>query len=433
VTIEEIGYRPAPYVIATASMFADDKHVVQMDRMSVEVSGLTREALLAEWSASRAPARPAFDRARIVAYAEGKPSECFGEPYQPFDEGRRLARLPRDPYLFLDRVLEVEPPPWVMQPGGWVTCEFDVRPDAWYFGASGQETMPFAVLLEAALQPCGWLAAYVGSALTSTVDLHFRNLDGQGTQHAEVGRDAGTLTARARLTKASQAGGMILQEFDISVLRGSQPVYSGQTGFGFFPAAALASQVGLRGAESWAHGKGVPFELPRIGGSTPRSFVGARPAHGLALPGRALSMVDRVVELDLSGGPSGLGLVVGEKSVDPAEWFFTAHFFQDPVMPGSLGLEALLELAKVFLRARFPELSETHRFQAMAVGRPHRWQYRGQVIPTNAVVRVEARVSALTEGPRPLVVLDGQLAVDGRLIYAMRDFALRLVPEGGVA
>ena len=27
--------------------------------------------------------------------------------------------------------------------------------------------MPFAVLLEVALQPCGWLAAYMGSALTS--------------------------------------------------------------------------------------------------------------------------------------------------------------------------------------------------------------------------------------------------------------------------
>jgi 3-hydroxymyristoyl/3-hydroxydecanoyl-(acyl carrier protein) dehydratase len=30
--------------------------------------------------------------------------------------------------------------------------------------------------------------------------------------------------------------------------------------------------------------------------------------------------------------------------VDPAEWFFKAHFFQDPVQPGSLGIEALIQL-----------------------------------------------------------------------------------------
>ena len=53
------------------------------------------------------------------------------------------------------------------------------RRDAWYFAADRQPAMPFAVLLEVALQPCGWLAAYMGSALTSPDDLHFRNLGGQ--------------------------------------------------------------------------------------------------------------------------------------------------------------------------------------------------------------------------------------------------------------
>ncbi len=430
VTIDEIGYKPEPYVLATASMFADDKHVVQMDGMSVEVRGLTRSAVEAEWTAAARSPAVAFGRDKIVAYAEGNPSECFGERYRPFDEGRRLARLPRDPYLFLDRVLSVEPPPWVLQPGGWVTCAFDVEPDAWYFAASGQRTMPFAILLEAALQPCGWLAAYVGSALTSDTDLHFRNLDGRGTQHAEVGPDAGTLTTRARLTKTSQAGGMILQEFELAVLCGEVLLYSGETGFGFFPTEALAAQVGLRGAERWSAGRGATgFDLPRTGPKAPGESVGRHVARGLALPSAALSMIDRVLELDLAGGPEGLGLVVGEKRVDPDEWFFRAHFYQDPVMPGSLGLEALLELAKVFARARFPAAHGTHRFQAMAVGRAHRWQYRGQVVQKNRLVRVEARVTRVVPGDEPLVVLDGQLAVDDKIIYAMTDFAVRLVRD----
>ena len=65
-------------------------------------------------------------------------------------------------------------------------AEYDVPPDAWYFAANRCEKMPFAVLLEIALQPCGWLAAYCGSALTSAEDLSFRNLGGKATQFRPV-------------------------------------------------------------------------------------------------------------------------------------------------------------------------------------------------------------------------------------------------------
>ncbi len=433
IVLREIGYDPEPYVLATASMFADDRHVVQMEGMSARLRGLTREAIERQWpgaTASVAPP-PKCTRKQIVAYAEGNPSECFGAPYRPFDRDRRLARLPRDPFLFVDRVVSVEPPPWVVQPGGWVECELDVAPDAWYFAANRQPAMPYAVLLEAALQPCGWLAAYVGSALLSESDLHFRNLDGNATQLAEVRPGAGTLTTRARMTKTSQAGGMILQEFDMEILSRGGKVFAGHTGFGFFPAEALDQQVGIRGADPWPGSAAArPYPLPREAPLTPdaaRGLAGA--GFGLMLPAGAFAMIDRIDALELQGGEAGLGFVAGSKQVDPDEWFFRAHFYQDPVMPGSLGLEAMLQLMKVFARERFPALTTSHRFQSMALGLAHRWQYRGQVVPTNRQVQVEARVKRVEDGPEPLIVADGRLAVDGRTIYAMNDFAVRLVKD----
>ncbi len=434
VEIAEAGYDPEPYVIATASMYADGKHVVEMENMSVRVRGLTREGVEALWA--RTPAAPLaksaelFTREQILAYAQGNPSECFGAPYRVFDDERRLARLPRPPYLFVDRVISCDHEAWRVAPGGWVECEYDVPKDAWYFAANRQRAMPFAVLLEAALQPCGWLAAYAGSALLSPDDLHFRNLDGSATQLKELTPDGGTLTLRARMTKTSQAGGMILQEFDLEIRQGLEPVYVGTTGFGFFPSAALAQQVGVRGAKTWelpsgARGFTVPLETPRL-----PSECGAPLARtGLALPSQAFAMIDRVEALSVDGGPHGLGFISGTKQVDPTEWFFEAHFYQDPVMPGSLGLEAFLQLLKVYARERFGQLEGTHRFESMALGRPHRWQYRGQVIPTNTQVRVQAVITKVEEGPCPVIVADGQLAVDGRVIYAMKDFAMRLVPE----
>jgi len=81
-----------------------------------------------------------------------------------------------------------------MVSGAMAEAQYDVPSDAWYFAADRQPLMPFSVLLEAALQPCGWLAAYVGSALTSPTDISFRNLGGNAVQHRPVTPESGTLT-----------------------------------------------------------------------------------------------------------------------------------------------------------------------------------------------------------------------------------------------
>lgn len=92
-----------------------------------------------------------------------------------------------------------------MREGSGVVAEYDVPDAAWYFEQSGGATMPFAVLLEVTLQPCGWLASYVGSALTSGSDLLFRNLDGTGTVTGEVTPATGTVRTHAVLTRVPGA------------------------------------------------------------------------------------------------------------------------------------------------------------------------------------------------------------------------------------
>lgn len=215
VEIKEVGYRPEPYVLADALMYADGVPIVQMTNMSLQLTGLTRERIESLWRGksevsmpvSTSGREPAFTCEQILAFAVGKPSDCFGELYRIFDtDNRRIARLPGPPYQFLDRVTSVEPPPFVLKADGWIEAEYDVPPNAWYFAANRQASMPFAVLLEIALQPCGFLAAYAGSALTSDQDLSFRNLGGEAKLHKEVFGDAGTLRVRVRMTNVSRAG-----------------------------------------------------------------------------------------------------------------------------------------------------------------------------------------------------------------------------------
>ncbi|MFW6237154.1 MAG: hypothetical protein ACOC3F_02105, partial [Desulfosudaceae bacterium] len=442
VEISGIGYNPEPWVTADAFIHAGGERIVMFENMSLKITGLGQEELEAFWQGrGTPPARPAggpkqtvYDRDKLLAYAIGKPSEAFGEPYRMFDQERVIARLPGPPYFFMDRVTAVEQEPWVVKPDGWVEAEYRVRPDDWYFVANRQPSMPFCILLEIALQPCGWLAAYAGSALRSETDLKFRNLGGQAVQYVDLRSEAATLTMRCRLTKVSESGGMLIEHFDIEVLRDEDNcmVYQGTTYFGFFSEKALARQVGIPGAadRSWqppeeaagTNGFVFPDEAPL----TPEDSE-VTPAPAAALPSRALLMVDAVECYLPAGGSTGLGFIRGVKAVDPEEWFFTAHFYQDPVCPGSLGLESLLQLLKYVCRQRWPQYTETHRFEPV-LGKAHEWIYRGQIIRKNKRVVIDADITRLEESPLPTVFADGFLRVDGISIYEMKAFGIRLVP-----
>jgi 3-hydroxymyristoyl/3-hydroxydecanoyl-(acyl carrier protein) dehydratase len=414
VSIKEYGYGPEPFAIVDALMYADDKAVVEINDMSVRLAGLSREQLAATWNAREAQAQPRaiYDRESILAFSTGKPSQAFGLPYQVFDEQRTIARLPRPPFQFLDRVTDVRGTPFEMKAGASCVAEFDVTADAWYFAENRQRRMPYAILLEAVLQPCGWLAAYVGSALTSEENLKFRNLGGEAVQSEEVFAGDDTLSTSARLTDVSSSGGMIIQHYTYRMTnRADRVVYEGTTYFGFFSARALAEQIGIREARPFEPGTPIPghtqqFEAPRTA-----PFAADK-----------LRMVETIDRYEPDGGPHGLGLILGSIGVDPSMWFFKAHFYQDPVWPGSLGLEAFQQLLKVVAVKRWG-LGPDAEFSTMPLGARHRWIYRGQIIPSNSTMQVQACVTAVEDDRRRLTA-EGFVSVDGVPIYQLHDFAL---------
>src|ERR1035438_5737288 len=126
------------------------------------------------------------DHAALLACALGRPTRAIGPDYAQFDGHRRAPRLPGPPYHFMTRIVALDGRLGGMRAGSAVTAEYDVPAGAWYFEQNGAPTMPFAVLMDVTLQPCGWLAMYVGSVLGSEADLLFRNLDGTGTVLREV-------------------------------------------------------------------------------------------------------------------------------------------------------------------------------------------------------------------------------------------------------
>ena len=148
IDVKELGCSPQPFVIADANMYADGHHIVRFTNMSLQLTGAAWSEIEAFWinrAAATAEAAPEvlFTRDRIEEFTTGRPSAAFGPPYAPFDSGRFIARLPAPPFLCVDRITRVEPPPWVVKPGGWIEAEFDVRPDAWYVAAERTGDVPY--------------------------------------------------------------------------------------------------------------------------------------------------------------------------------------------------------------------------------------------------------------------------------------------------
>ncbi|TNF47666.1 MAG: type I polyketide synthase, partial [Deltaproteobacteria bacterium] len=425
VSIKELGYGPEPFAIVDALMFADGKAIVEIPNMSVRLAGLNREKVEGLWPAAGPDLTPVnpqpptpspralYDYEKILAFSDGNPSEAFGEPYKIFDSERKIARLPRPPFQFLDRIVDVTGEAFELVEGATCEAEYDVPTDAWYFQAGRQPEMPFSVLLEAGLQPCGWLAAYLGSALTSATDLKFRNLDGNAVQHRPVTPDTGTLTTKVTITRIASSGGMIIQNYDFEISDHLGPVYTGDTVFGFFSAESLAQQVGVREAKPYQPSAQEIARAEQFDYPTEAPF-----------PEQKLRMIDRIELFVADGGPAELGFLRGSKLVDPNEWFFEAHFYEDPVCPGSLGLESFLQLLKVAAVKRWGGTADTV-LETIAHGEQHRWNYRGQIIPSNDKVLVEALITSVDDDQR-LLKADGYLAVDGKVIYQMKDFTVRV-------
>lgn len=367
-----------------------------------------------------------FDYGSLLACAWGRPSSAFGPFYQRFDSPRRVARLPGPPYHFMSRITKLNAKMGAMENGGEIEVEYDVPDSVWYFDQNGFATMPFCVLMEAALQPCGWLASFVGSACSVDIDVLFRNLDGTGTLHADILPGSGPLVTKVKIDSISQTAGMIIESFTVECFQGDRRVYDMKTVFGFFPKEAFENQVGLGVSDA----ERARFEGPSNIQRFLKNHTRSEHQNTAELADTMLLMLDRVVRWDPEGGKKNLGYARAEKDVDPNEWFFKAHFFQDPVQPGSLGIEAFCQLLQwVMLEKGMGVEIEHSRFEPVMLGKATTWKYRGQVVPKNKRIGIEVELTEVgTDARGAYALAECSLWVDNKRIYSAKNLGMRIVP-----
>ena len=145
-------------------------------------------------------------------------------------------------------------------------------------------------------------------------------------------------------------------------------------------------------------------------------------AGGPPLPSGNMLMMDRVVKMTEDGGNYGKGFVEAELDINPELWFFDCHFIGDPVMPGCLGLDAMWQLVGFYLGW----LGAEGKGRALGVGEV---KFTGQVLPTAKKVTYRIHFKRVINRKLVMGVADGEVLVDGHVIYNATDLKVGLFKD----
>ncbi|MFD6102822.1 beta-ketoacyl synthase [Nocardia salmonicida] len=338
--------------------------------------------------------------------------------------GRRATRMPNHGLQLCDRVMAVDGRRGQLEAGSAHT-EYDSPADSWYYVESANASMPNVVYMETSLQSALLLGYFLGATLTSPAeDFSLRNLDGSATVLREVDLRDKTIQQTSRLIDTTVLVGVVLQTFSYELAVDGEPFYAGESLFGFFNAPALANQNGLD------NGEFVPTWLDRQERRPAVRVIDvtARRASGTGMPCAVghLAMLDRIETVD-GAGEYGLGYLRATRAVRADDWFFGYHFYLDPVMPGSLGVEAVIQAMQEWtvdagLAAELiaPEF-------VVPVGVALSWRYRGQILASDELMTLEVHIKSVERRPgRIRVIADASVWKPNMRIYELTGVAVEL-------
>jgi 3-hydroxymyristoyl/3-hydroxydecanoyl-(acyl carrier protein) dehydratase len=162
-----------------------------------------------------------------------------------------------------------------------------------------------------------------------------------------------------------------------------------QTAFGYFSKQSLEKQGGF------------PEELPQH-----PYLPKAIPA---GLKANRQFMVEEILYADEK-------MIHCRRMLSPDDWYFKAHFFQDPVQPGSLGIQAFYDAIGLWAKCSVTPIGTCS------------WKYRGQTLPSHSRLDVTVTVKETTNDR---ITFSGKLWVDGICIYDLEQASVCLTMEIG--
>ncbi|MFE0574429.1 beta-ketoacyl synthase N-terminal-like domain-containing protein [Streptomyces albogriseolus] len=443
VDVIELTMLPRPTVIADITVYDGDKPIVSMRNFGVRVQEKPGTPYRPETGGLPAflgrrneRGEAAFINELHLAHAaKGDLGTAMGTEFEIY-AGRRAPYIPNGDFRFVDRIMRLDGTRGDLSPGSTMATEYDSPREAWYYADNGPAGMPNCVVMETSLQAAILLGYYLGATLAKPEEeLSIRNLDGRATFVKDLDLRGRTIRHESELLSSQAVPGATLQNFRYRLLADDEVFYEGESLFGYFTEQALSNQVGLDSGQyvpPWLESARERLEESAVRRLPVRSddrwFTPAA-GSGLRLGDGHLRLVDEVTLVD-GGGEHGKGYVHGHRRIDPDDWYFSCHFHRDPVMPGSLGVEAVLQgLQALVIESGLADGMGPVRF-AVPRDVPMGWKYRGQILREDREMTFDAHIKEVrrTDG-RLTVVADASVWKPGLRIYELTDIAVDVVPD----
>jgi len=373
----------------------------------------------------------------------GKVSACLGDEFKRFDNSK-TSRSPAFDLALVTRVTEVKD----LEHGkfynvdlnpskGTMVAEFDCPRDAWFYkGMSHDSHIPYSIIMEIGLQTSGVLTSWVKAPLTMDKDdILFRNLDATAELIKDIDVRGKTIKNVSKCTGYNMLGKMGIHRFTFELSVDGEPFYKGSTSFGWFVPEVFASQVGLDNGKvmkPWY----LENKVPAAAITTFQSVD--KPAGVQKLVAKQPSMqrrsfqcqfLDTVNIIPGNYGMHGKGYAHGKKTVNKNDWFFSCHFWMDPVMPGSLGIESMFQLIESFIiNTDLASKNSITNPKITHTPGETKWKYRGQLSPKSKQMDSEVHIKEVQKQPDGslIVVADGYLLVDGLRVYFAESLRVRI-------
>ncbi len=436
----EIGLSPRPYAKANVDIILNGKVVVDFQDVGIELIEKADElaSLPAAVPAAAQVVAPQvadpnrrmdYNDQAIVEFAVGSLGKAFGPDYNIF-EGKLSQRNPNGQLQLVSRVPEFNGVQGKFEKESTLISEYDVFAMDWYFADNPTGVLPYSVIMEIALQPCGVIGALMGSPLVfPKTDQRYRNLDATATMYGSPDLRGKIITCKVWLHSTSKAQDTLIQKYSFELLADGVKFYDGKTTFGYFTQKALSNQLGLDVGKLkplWIEETGAASTTYNLSDEAGCPVYTAKPAQPNLKVGRGQHNYLDQAQVVAGGGKHGKGYVSGMKKIVNNDWFFPFHFKDDPVMPGSLGVEAICQAIKTFaldqnLGAKFTNPMFDH-----AIGSAE-WKYRGQIIPENDVMSLEAHVTSIEEAAGHTTIwAEASLWKDGLRIYEVPKIGIQI-------
>ncbi|RDI66151.1 hypothetical protein [Nocardia pseudobrasiliensis] len=438
--ITDITLVPRPAVFADVTVYADFEPIMRITDLAVQVrerpgtaSGAAPDGAVQFLGRRNHEGEVSIGTEFHLAHsARGEASTALGQDFARFND-RVMPRLPNGIFQFVDRIQRLPATRGEFGRGIELVTEFDAAPEDWYFKDNGSASMPHCVLMETSLQSAILLGVQLGGplCLENEPDVYVRNLDGVATVLRPMDLRGKTIRQESILQMHQSVPGAVLEKFSYRLFADGELFYEGESLFGFFSADALSRQVGLDAGKyqpPWLAEHPNPPGAHAVAVRSDDRWFQPQPGTGLRLGDGHLRMIENATVVR-DGGPFGKGYVYGTRVIDPADWYFACHFHRDPVMPGSLGVEALIQALQLYVIDSGIAADMGPVTFELAVGVPMSWRYRGQVDQGDREMPFDVSVKEIRREPdRLLIIADANVWKPGLRIYQLTDIAVEVRP-----